>query len=306
MVFSDQFTAPQSLLIYEILNTRKALSPLEKQQYERLRKGFAGEKRLAEFLTSVNYNNMIPLYDCLFESDRTEFQIDCLLVTTNTLFLLEVKNYSNDYLLENGKFFNFATKSEIYNPMTQLERTEYLFKNLLNQMRISINVRSYVLFTNPSFMLYGATPRLSMIFPMQINRFLKKTDANAPPLNDNALRLAQTLAERRKSKSTYEQITKYELSELKRGVFYEHCFMKLKRESKQMYVCRHCQHNYSLDDVVLCSIKQFHLLFPKQKITTNNILNWCGGLISKRIIRRVLNENLKIVVNGPHTHYVFD
>src|SRR5699024_7455196 len=99
---------------------------------------------------------------------------------------------------------------------------------------------------------------------------------------------------------------KYKLAELKRGVFCQRCYTELKRDGMQRYICIRCQHKYNLDDIVLSSVKQYHILFPEQKITTNNIFNRCGNLISKQVIRRVLNKNLKVVLNGAHTYYILE
>lgn len=306
MRFTDLFVAPRPLLIYDVLNVRKSLSPYEKQHYERLQKGFAGEKRLATFINEGNYEALIPLYDSLFAQGGTEFQIDCLLLTGDALFLLEVKNYTNDYYFKNGRIYNYSTKKEIYNPNTQLERTEYLFNNLLNDMQINMNVRPYVVFINPEFMLYGAIPGSSMIFPTQVKRFLRKINANSLPPNDHTLRLAEALVERRQDKSAYEQIPEYEWADLKQGIFCNRCAMKLVREGRLYFVCKQCGNNYKIDDVLLDTIHQFHLLFPKKKVSTENIYQWCAQQLDKRVIRRVLKENFKVVLHGPQTHYTLD
>ena len=112
MIVSDSVVAPYSLLLYETLLSRRNPSPQEKHQYKRLYKGFTGEKILEEKIGSSKYTNILPLYGCLFEVDETEFQIDCLLLTTNTIYILEVKNYTGDYYVEKDKIFNVHTKTD--------------------------------------------------------------------------------------------------------------------------------------------------------------------------------------------------
>lgn len=58
---------PLPLLFYEILLTRKEHPFHEEHPYERLYKGFTGERKFIDFLEEVDSKKIIPLYDCLFE-----------------------------------------------------------------------------------------------------------------------------------------------------------------------------------------------------------------------------------------------
>lgn len=305
MTLLNSLAVPHSLLVYETLLSRKNISPQEKQYYHRLRKGFIGEKRLEAFINAENHNNTITLYDCLFEQDSREFQVDCLLITARTIFLLEVKNYSGDYSMDNNKLYNFETKQEVYNPITQLERTEHFFKRLLYEMRINIDVRSYIVFINPEFMLYNATPRFPMIFLPQIKRFLQKINANALGLTDNTRNLADRLINRRKKKSSYERLPKYNLSELKRGLFCQRCFAQLVRENQYILSCPSCKEKNKLEDAILLAIAQFHLLFPQNKITTASIRDWCGDSFSRTYISKCLKSELNHINRGPYSYSEF-
>src|SRR5699024_10855694 len=100
--------APSSLLIYETLRPRKHFSQEETQRYKQVKKGFAGEKELSHLLQSNNYKNIRPLFDCLFDFKGSEFQIDCILLTEDTIFLLEVKNYTSEYYMENNNLYHLA------------------------------------------------------------------------------------------------------------------------------------------------------------------------------------------------------
>src|SRR5690625_2672771 len=106
MVWLDSLAPPTSLLRYEALTSRKQLSSEDERRYSQLQKGFAGEKRLETTLQSQQSRNIIPLFNNLFESLDREFEIDCLLLTTDTVFLLEVKNYTGNYSVENGNIIH--------------------------------------------------------------------------------------------------------------------------------------------------------------------------------------------------------
>lgn len=306
MILSDMLIPPKSLLVYDALLPRHTFSPQEKQYYEQLYKGFIGEKRLEKHIVNGHYPNVLPLFDCLFEVGGREFQIDCILLTSDTIFLLEVKNYTGDYYIENGNVFHLQTEREIFNPIDQLKRTEFSFQRLLDNLKINYKVLSYVLFVNHNFMLYGVNVHSPIIFPSQIKRFLQKTNANVNPITERTKRIAKTLRNKSKESSTYEKLPEYDFNGLKRGVFCETCFTDLTRKTKFKITCTKCDKTYPIDKVVLFAVAQFHLLFPNRKITPKSIAEWCLGFFSKNSIRRILVENLKIKLNGSHSYYYYN
>lgn len=236
---------------------------------------------------------------------QTEFEVDCILLTTDTIFLLEVKNYSGDFYVENGKISILQTRAEIFNPVSQLDRTELLFKRLLNELHIKMKVVSYVVFINYNFMLYGASTHQPIIFPSQIKRFLQKINTNAPALHKESYHIANTLIERRKTKSFFERLPNYHISRLKQGVFCWYCFKKLNRKSRSSFKCTRCDNVYAIEDVINHAIAQFHLLFPDKKITNKKISAWCGHVLSRDYLRRILNKNFKVIEKGSHTYYCY-
>lgn len=305
MVWLDSLAPPTSLLRYEALTSRKQLSSEDERRYSQLQKGFAGEKRLETTLQSQQSRNIIPLFNNLFESLDREFEIDCLLLTTDTVFLLEVKNYTGNYSVENGNIIHLPSKRQIYNPVTQLDRTEFLFKRMLSDMQINMQVRSFVMFVNYNFVLYEASLQLPIIFPSQIKSFLEKTDRNARALSTDIKRLAKMLIRTRKDSSTYERLPPYNMEELKKGVFCEYCSFVLVRSNHKTFMCSNCRRTVSAKDAVLHAIAQYHLLFPEEKITTNKIAKWCGNSITNNYIREILAKYFKVHSAGRNTYYLY-
>src|SRR5690625_905012 len=271
MKLSYTSIAPRSLLLYKVLLQRKKLSPQEKLRYEQLLRGFIGERTLMNFIKQHEQKNILPLFNCLFEVEETEFQIDSILLTSNCIYLLEVKHFSGDYYTENGKFYFLPTRREIRNPLHQLDRSTLLFKQLFDRLKINLEIKSYVIFTNSNFILYGASPKLPMILLGQIKRFLQKTTSNALPLSSNIQYIAETLINLQKEKSKNERLPQYHITQLKKGVFCDGCLNKLSRKNRHNFSCNICQRSYSVEEVALYTIAQYKLLFPNKKITTKNI-----------------------------------
>src|SRR5699024_12045086 len=95
-------------------------------RYEQVYKGYLGEKRFREILEQYGSSKVYPLYNLWFDINGSEFQIDTILLTSNTIYLLEIKNFTGDYVIEESKIHSLQSRTQIYNPVNQLERTEYL------------------------------------------------------------------------------------------------------------------------------------------------------------------------------------
>jgi hypothetical protein len=58
-----------------------------------------------------------------------------------------------------------------------------------------------------------------------------------------------------------------------------------------------------VEAVVLRSVKELILLFPNRKITTNDIYEWCGGINSKKAIRRILVKTFELIRHSRSSYY---
>src|ERR1700748_2242237 len=135
---------PVELKLLRYLSKRKNLSSKEKLHYLNLEKGYEGESKVAAWLKNLTSESII-LYDLLLENNNSLFQIDTLLISQNTIYLFEVKNYEGDFFI---KADNWYTKSgnEIKNPLLQLKRSVSLLRRLLQDYNISFSIEAYVIF----------------------------------------------------------------------------------------------------------------------------------------------------------------
>lgn len=107
-----------------------------------LEKGYQGELMFYELLEVELTSKCIRLYDLLLECNQTEFQIDNLLIYQNTIIMNEVKNFDGDFFIKDNKWYAVSTRNEIRNPIQQLQRSEYLLRQLLQQISTSFQTRS--------------------------------------------------------------------------------------------------------------------------------------------------------------------
>jgi hypothetical protein len=68
--------------------------------------------------------------------------------------------------------------------------------------------------------------------------------------------------------------------------------------------CQKCGQIEDVDDAVMRNVKQFQLLFPERRITTNGIHEWCGEIVSKKTIRRILSKNFKLMNQSKLSYFI--
>jgi len=140
---------PVEVIILRLLNARMSLVEKDKQHFYNLVKGYEGEVMFDSLTEKLHCQSYI-LNDLLLESNGSKFQIDSIMLTQEPLYLFEVKNYEGDFYFENERFYTISKKEkEIKNPLQQLERSESLLRQLLQNLGYRIPIEAYVVFINP-------------------------------------------------------------------------------------------------------------------------------------------------------------
>lgn len=300
MVIAKPLYRPLKLEILYYLSIRIKLSSNEKQYYLNLKKGYEGEREFASWLKDLS-DNYIILYDILIEHNNSLFQIDALVLTPTIVYLFEIKNYEGDFYIESDIWYT-STGNEIKNPILQLRRCESALRSFLQSCGYTLPINSHVVFTNSEFALFQAPRNQPIILPAQRNRFIKDLNMNAP--HSKNYTLAKQFMSAHLQQSPYNLAPKFDYNSLKKGIICATCGAFLSPTKNVQFVCEHCGHKEKIDTSILRSIREFEILFPNKKITTNIIYNWCKIIYSKKTIRRILSKNYMIVGHGKAAHYV--
>jgi ribosomal protein S27AE len=293
---------PRKLSLWRSLNTRMRLEEQEKKYYANLEKGFAGEMMFDALLENIQDDRLL-LNDLLFETNNTTFQIDSFCISQNTIYHFEVKNYEGDHYFELDHFYT-SYRSEIQNPVNQLNRSSTLLRQLFKSIGCTLLLESYVVFINPEFFLYQAPLNLPIIYPTQLNRFLKELNSKSSKLTSMHLNLAEKVTSLHQIEDPYHKSPSYQYEQLHKGIICGPCggsFM-LPLSDKKL-ICGTCGCVEDVDSAILRSIEEFKLLFPDRAMTTSVIYEWCGKMASKRQVHRILLQNFKSNGYGKWTYY---
>ncbi|WP_066368839.1 nuclease-related domain-containing protein [Neobacillus fumarioli] len=284
---------PAELVLLEFLNTRMNLSPADKQNYFNLKKGYEGETMFAGLTEKLQCECLI-LNDLLLEFNGSKFQIDSLILLQKLFYLNEVKNFEDDCYFENKRFY-LSNGTERRDPLLQLERCTSLLRQLLHSLKINTPIESRVVFMNPLFTLYQAPRTEQIIFPNQVNRYLNKLNMISSKLNEGHKRLAEKLISLHINESPYSRLPSYKYENLRKWFTCALCTSFSISVQGKMCICGDCNHKETVEAAVLRSVKEYRMLFPDRKITTNGIYEWCGMVVSKKRISRILGKNFNIV-----------
>jgi Nuclease-related domain len=285
------------------LNARMELSIKDKQHYANLEKGYQGEV-VFDQLTSKLENDLYILNDLCLEHNKSFFQIDTLIISQQTIYPYEVKNFEGDYRYELGNFYPKLSKDEIKNPLDQLKRSKALFRPLLKNLGFQFPIEGSLTFVNPNFTLYQAPLNEPIIHPTQLNCLMKKLNEIPSKLTNRHKMLADQLISMHQTDSPYTRLPFYTYNRLQKGIICAVCHsLNCSMDRRDKIVCRTCGHQETIESAVLRSVEEIVLLFPDMQITTNLVYEWCRVIESKKQIGRILKQNYSLIGYGQWAYY---
>jgi hypothetical protein len=297
-----QRLASNELMILRSLNPRMIMSEKDKIHYLNLEKGYEGEV-MFDKLTDGLPNNMFVINDLCLEYNNSKFQIDKTVIAQEKVFPFEVKNLEGNYYYDSGNFFTLS-KKEILNPLEQANRAKILLRKMLQDLGCQMPIESNVVFVNPGFTLYQSPLNAAIIYPTQLNHFLKKFNQIPSKLNARHKMLAEQLISLHQEGIFYKNLPPYEFNKLKKGVICPFCFWFMYSVNGRKFVCEKCGCEESADSAIKRSVEELKLLFPDMKITTNLVHEWCGVIESKKMVRRILKENYRLEGYGRRSYFL--
>ncbi|MGY3717735.1 NERD domain-containing protein [Sutcliffiella cohnii] len=295
-------TKPKDLKVLEVLNYRMNLTSKDRQHYLNLKRGYEGELIFDSFTEKLQCECLL-LNDLLLEVNNTTFQIDTLLIMQEKICFYEVKYYEGDYFYESEKLFKKKPKLEVINPLDQLSRSETLLRQLIQSLGHKLPIVASVVFINPNFTLYQAPLNKPIIFPTQIKNYFSNLNTISSKLSARHKELADQLLAMHITDSPYQKLPIYKYEELLKGIICPKCHLNSMSVEKRTCVCRKCEYKEPVSNSIFRSVKEFKILFPNKKITTNKIHDWCQKAVSQKSIKHILSKNYQKVGTNRWTYY---
>jgi hypothetical protein len=294
---------PRELIILRGLRPRINFSESEESYYLYKEKGYEGEVNFDKWAVPLSVSEkMIFLNDVNLNQNNNHFQVDSFGISSGTLHHFEVKNLEGDYSIDKGKWIS-PLGNPVKNPLIQVDKTETLLNQLVNNHSIPLTVKSHLILINPEFHLYNVPSNLPIVYPAQMNRFRTSLLQNSSKIRNADIRAAEKLLALYIGESPYDSVPKYRYDELRKGMVCPGCG-EFYAEFKRVLCCGFCGGKEGSSDAILRSVEEFRLLFPEVKVTTKNIFDWCGVIKDERTIQRVLRANLQSMGNKRSSYYI--
>lgn len=291
MIYKER-EQPFRMSLMQSLKVRMPLSRKENRKLLNAIKGFEGEC-FFDSITEKLICDCEVLNDLLLEVNDSEFQIDSLVMTGESITLYEVKNFEGNYIYEGGSIRLLTSKRDYLNPSEQTNRAVILFKQWLAFHHFNFKVQAYVVFVNKNFSLFQAPADIGILLPGMLDKHFERVNKTTAPIGKEHYRLAQKLCEQHIARSSNLKLPKYNYDNLKKQVYCNQCSGWIRSIGRRMNTCQKCGHTELNAKTILRHIREFQLLFPNWKLTTPIVYEWCGELFSKKSIQLVLSKNFK-------------
>lgn len=273
------------------LDRRLELNESDKRYLINLQKGYSGEQFFDASVRKVMDKEVIILNDLFLRNKGIAFQIDSMILTSDTLFLFEIKNYSGKYI-RNADGFSTVKGYEVANPLIQLSRMESFVHQLLNEWHITTKIEANILFVDPSFILYHARIEDPVILPNQVEEYLESINRKSKVLTKEQYYLANKFIKLHETEVPHDsQLPYYSYEDLKKGLSCKTCGSFNMLITQRSCYCKSCFSKSSVEEVIMGNIEEMQFLFPDLKITTTNVSEWCGNPVHFRKVRRILKDN---------------
>ncbi|WP_311202000.1 nuclease-related domain-containing protein [Aquibacillus koreensis] len=278
------------------------LTDKEKFHLSNMEKGYEGERKFDVLLEDLQEERYI-LCDLLLEINNSYFQIDTMIISQGVIHLLDNKYFQGDFYLEDDKLYSVTTKRERKNPVDQIKRSTTLFNQFLLKHKFKFLVEPLVIFNHPTFTLYQAPLSQPIIFPTQVHRLLNGWNSTPSKLNADHKKLAQTLLASHIPKNPFAQLPAYSYEGLQKGIYCDGCGSFHISKLRYDFLCNSCGRKEKIEEAILRNVREFKLLFPDRRITTQAIYEWCKVDVHKRTISRLLKNNYTMHGVNTGTYY---
>lgn len=291
----------KELLIYEALAKRMRLITDDYYYLRAMQKGYEGECQFDEYTKKLK-SDVIILNDLALKDWRKFFQIDALIVTGDAFFLYEVKNYEGEYRWTKERLIK-SNGTKIENPLLNLDTKRVKLEIYLEKMGYTQKVHAFVVYINPEFTLVNPEEGEQYLLRSQLTRHLKTLDQQATPVENTHLKLASRLVEQHDSEHIFQDLPEYEYGQLKKAITCLQCGSLATSIKGKTLHCNACWGKAAAETAIRNSIEEYRLLFPKERLSTRRMMEWCGQEERFRIYR-TLQKHWTPLRKGPHRYYV--
>lgn len=271
----QKITSPSQLELLHILNIRD--DHFQKRQLlQNLEKGKQGENYVVEIIKNIGPDHWIVIQN-IWLNINGDFECDIILITLNSVYVFEIKNYTGLFQYKNGEC---------------ILNNETLSNNCVAQSQRSfINVKKMVHYVNPSIAVHGALvfagkqntveikseiPNIDVVTTKNIENYFYQIEQNEFH-HSNSVNTQKVITnfERMEINNPYspKPLSRQEILNLRKGIYCKEC-LSFDVEITRSFVKCNCGNVEPREQAMLRTINEFQMLQHNPKICRSDIENF--------------------------------
>lgn len=284
---------PTKLDVLRELDKRGALDGSDLDEYERLEKGYAGERKVLEYIEEFGRDHWMVLRNVWFEHFG-RFEGDIVLATRAQHYTIEVKHYSGNIVFEDGICKRNGVKIG-QNAIAQTQKVAINYQSMLTQNGMKVPVTGITIFTGDHchVTVEDEINGVEVLMLNQLREFLWQI----------AREEDHYYAPSRVDQRVFDIIEQYEIEnpfrvqpvsdEVKKkiqpGIICAHCGSFDIELVRHYFICD-CGMHEPRETAIVRTICEYGVIHFDEDLTTSGLEEFFGGLFHARTIKRILNK----------------
>lgn len=299
---------PTQLDFYQILNIRgSAYFTEQKKLLKSLVAGDYGEQKVMKYIHEYAPSHWTVLQN-VWLRDFDRFECDLILLTSNQVYVLEVKNYQGRLLYENGRCFYNSIETSL-NPFEQIRTNHINLKQMCTRLSSSIDVQAAVIFAGDDHEVMMKTPleNIRVVSSNGIRNFILDIVQQEKRVQNESIdheRLFQ-LFKSCEIKNPYQPapLSESEMKHIRPGIYCASCYRFNVHITKFKVICP-CGLHESREESILRTICDYGVLTYGRPLVRKKLMGFFNGIVSHTYLISICHKYFTVINKGSYTCYV--
>lgn len=277
----------------EEMYVRQALDEKEQQDLKYRESGFQGEVELASILQKEIPQDWLLLKDLRYRTRGGEIQIDILLVKPSGVTILEVKNYTAEYIYSQG-LWQVNGRPKYHDDFRQLERTHQLLAQLMREQGFKIPMSSYVVFISEEDTVDIDDASLPFIKRARLRSFIRKLQEESRKYpQETWQKEVEWLLKNSEEDDHLMSLTAERYAVVQKGIYCPECKSFNTNFYHKHFKCENCYYSEAFSRTVLRMACAFGILFPYEPLRVLRIKSLVDDRIKYNTILNIVTSNFQ-------------
>jgi len=281
----------------ETVGQRKQLTEEQRRALQRLQKGFLGEQQMDKLAKMFLSEKVLVIDDITLQYQNTVVQIDKILIIGNTVYIIDVKFYQGNYILQNNSWIR-GGKFLTSNILEQLRKAVRVIENVFKEQQIDLQVKGVLAFLNPesSIQIKDQIPETVLSFNEIPAWLLALTQQ---PVNERYYHWQSALLQYRidnyRTKCT---LSSQEAKQLQKGIRCPRCH-QFKVVDKRHTVKCDCGYVEPKETAYTRTICEFGVIFHNQVLKLKKLKEFFGEQVDEHYLKHILKKHFVSIKSTP-------